>query len=340
MDTNLRRELVDIRNVSGARRAMGESSPEENQPHYHLLRKFKGDVDLLIILNTKRCYYNCSFCDLPAKSSRNTISSKSIIHQMLSVFRLYADSLDVMDRITVSNEGSVFDYNTVDSFVLAALANAITAIPNVGRLVLETRPEFVTSATLDAIQESAPRCIIDILIGFETQDDKLRNVTLGKRQSKESLTVLLDMLATRERVALTSYALVKPGFAQSDAAGIEEAQATIRYLAEQTAIRQIPLSVRLNPMYIPTTTRWGRQAQANGYLPPRLSDVFNVALWAERHGIPAYVGLSTEGLANPNQSYRCRDDFGRDLLKRAIFFNNHAPNLGNDTFPLEWICLK
>lgn len=297
------------------------------------MRKFKGEVDLLIILNTRRCYYNCSFCELPAKSGKDTISADNITQQIISVFRLYAECLDVIDRITLSNEGSVFDQRTIDSTVLVALAEAITsALPSVKRLVLETRPEFIVSNVLDAIRESAPQCTIDLLIGFETQDDKLRNITLGKRQSRESLTTALEMLGTRERMSLTSYVLVKPGLEQSDEAGIAEAKATIRYLAGQTEERRIPLSIRLNPMYIPLATRWGKRALAGGYVPPRLTDVFEIARWAEAHGIPAYIGLSTEGLAGPSQSYRCRSDFEPSLLKQVISFNARSPQLGNDTF--------
>lgn len=321
-----------IRKTSGARRPMGLSSKSTTRPHYHLLRKFKGDVDLLIILNTKRCHYNCSFCDLPTKSGLQYVTSGDIQEQLSETFSHYRDSLDVIDRLTLSNEGSVFDADTMDPSVLTQVADAAKAIPALRRLVLETRPEFVTADALEKILRIADDCIIDVLVGFETQDERIRNVTLGKRQDRESLLNFLNLLSTHERTAVTSYVLVKPGLDQDDDAAIEEARATIQYLACETQTRGVPLSIRLNPMYIPSETRWGKKAVALGYLPPRLSDVLRLARWAEAHGVPSYVGLSTEGLAESGSSYHCRDDFSKSLLKEAIQFNSSSNPLGAKDF--------
>ena len=300
---------------------MGQAADDTSATHYHLLRKFKGDVDLLLILNTMRCFYNCSFCDLPAKSSEAHIGGGEIAAQMLSGLSRYADSFDVIDRVTLSNEGSVFDQATFDPGILVEIARAIDVIPNIRRLVLETRPEFVSSERVEELLNAARHCILDILVGFETQDDRIRNVTLGKRQSRESLTAMLDALAKRNRVAVTSYVLVKPDPAQTDEEAIVEAKQTVNFLIAETSRRSIPLSVRLNPMYIANKTRWAAKIVPGQFKPPRLSDVFEIARWTEQQGVPAYVGLSTEGLAGPESSYRSRSDFSSSLLKRVIRFN-------------------
>src|SRR5437870_4532253 len=65
----------------GQTKKMGHASPVEARPHYFLLRTFKGENDLLVIFNTKRCRYQCFFCQLPAKSSRTLISGDELLSQ-------------------------------------------------------------------------------------------------------------------------------------------------------------------------------------------------------------------------------------------------------------------
>src|SRR4051794_18027211 len=82
------------------------------QPHYFLLRTFLDEQDLVIIFNTKRCRFQCDFCDLPLKSSRSFISGDKIIDQFLFVVNELKHSLSIIDRLTISNDGSVLDDST------------------------------------------------------------------------------------------------------------------------------------------------------------------------------------------------------------------------------------
>jgi radical SAM enzyme (TIGR01210 family) len=320
-----RHALADFVNsvcqTRGPKKPMGQAAPAIDRPHYYLLRKFKGDVDLLIILNTKRCHYQCDFCNLPAKSSRTFIDSEHILAQMQYVFDEVADAISVVDRVSLSNEGSVLDEATLPRSALTEFIEACTQLPACRRIVLETRLEFVTESRLRDIETLANGRVIDILTGLETINDRIRNEVLGKRQDLTSFTQGLDAIAQLEHPALTSYVLVKPDFAQTDDDAMAEATRTILYLAEQCAARSIALGVRINPMYIAEGTQWANTAQTQGYQPPRLTDVLELAEWCEAQGIPAYIGLSSEGLADETTSYRAREDFSKAHLKRAIRLN-------------------
>ena len=314
--------LVDqLRTEYGDRQPMGAGAARPESAHYTLTRRFKGQLDLLVIFNTLRCHYNCSFCNLPTKSSSIPVPYDLLIAQFESALMRHANVLHVLERMTISNEGSVLDTQTFGEAALTTILQAADRMPALTRIVLETRPEFISQAYIKLLRSCNTNAWLDFLVGFETLDDRIRNVVLGKRQSRSSLAEAMDAIASVERARLTSYILLKCDTAFSDEQGVEEAKATIRYLVAEANSRRIPLSVRINPMYIATDVRWSTKAIKGGYRPPRLTDALEVARFAEMLGADAFIGLSTEGLADEANSFRSREDFSRQLLKDAIVFN-------------------
>lgn len=306
----------------GQKKEMGNSSPAPNMPHYFLLRPFLADNDLLMVLNTKRCRYQCHFCQLPAKSSKSFIPEEMILAQIAHVFNEMRHALSVLDRVTVSNEGSLFDQDTCPLGVLRALAAAARQIPRLRRLVLETRVEFVTTeALLELRQLAGPNITLDILTGFESASPELRDKILGKKEPLPTFEAGLDRIAAGG-ASLTPYVLFKPSPKMSDAEAYAEASASIDYLVEQCGRRGIPLVVRLNPMYSANGSRWAREAAATpNYQPPRLSDVARLADEKTRQGVSMYIGLSTEGLNDGQGTFMAREDFSPKLIKPIILFN-------------------
>src|SRR4051794_4797506 len=69
-DVALATRVRRLYDAYGQRKPMGAASADPRRPHFFLLRTFRGQNDLLVILNTKRCQYQCHFCRLPAKSSK------------------------------------------------------------------------------------------------------------------------------------------------------------------------------------------------------------------------------------------------------------------------------
>jgi hypothetical protein len=300
---------------------MGKSAEHSSRPHYFLLRPFLADLDLLVILNTKRCRYRCKFCNLPAKSSAIEISAEQIAEQFLYVCREIKHALSVIDRITLSNDGSVLDADTLPLSALETIVRCSSRIRSARRLVLESRLEFASSDLIRHLQEIARHLSLDILTGFETRDEQIREKFLAKRETIEQFERGLDQIA-RTRVSLTAYVLLKPSPSMTDEAAVQEANRSITYLHEQTECRGIPLTVRLNPMYAARGTPWAAMATKDGrFAPPRLTDVLTVAQGARDRGIRIYIGLSTEGLAFSGGTYMAREDFSRNLLRQAKRFN-------------------
>jgi uncharacterized Fe-S cluster-containing MiaB family protein len=122
---------------------------------------------------------------------------------------------------------------------------------------------------------------------------------------------------------LTAYVLFKPEPTMTDAEAAAEAEASIDYLHRECQARQVPLQVRLNPMYVAQGTALAKRIAAmDDYKPPRLSDVIALAEQKRGEGLPVYLGLTSEGLSDDSDTYRGREDFTRSLLKHGIVMNS------------------
>jgi archaeosine synthase beta-subunit len=314
--------VTDLYDTCGQQKPMSHATPPPDRPHYFLLRTFLGENDLLVILNTKRCQYQCAFCRLPAKSSRTWVVDEDVVRQFRYVAGELRHGLSVVDRLTLSNEGSVLDERTLGPAALLEIVAGIGAMRRVRRIEFETRLEFVQPDVLAELKAAAPRAAIGILTGFETVDKRIRDEVLRKQEPLPMVLAGLDSIACAG-AALTAYVLFKPDPHMSDQEAYDEAASTIDYLNRQCSQRGIDLTIRLNPMYRAVGSRWAREAaRAPDYAPPKLTDVMRVAEEAAVQGTKIYIGLSAEGLADEDGTYRAREDYSASLIRHVKGFND------------------
>ncbi|KMY85553.1 putative Fe-S oxidoreductase [Candidatus Paraburkholderia calva] len=316
--------LSDLYRRFGPPKPMNSLVEDREQPHFFLHRNFLGEQDLAILFNTRRCRYQCKFCALPYKATKEWVGRDLVVRQFKNVIQEVRHSLGSFERLTIANEGSVFDDATFPRDALQEIVHSARVIPNIRKVVLESRLEFVQREVLKQFREESGKRI-DVLTGFETLDETLRDKVLGKREPLPVFLQGLDEVAAGG-AELTAYVLFKPNPAMSDAEAQREAEASIDYLIAQCAQRGIPLIIRLNPMYLSRDTPWAREALTHAeYRPPRLSDVLALAEQKQREGVRIYYGLTSEGLSDSKGTYRGREDFSTGLLKRAIVSNHQRP---------------
>jgi len=315
------KEVRQLLRRFGPAKSMSGKALSARRPQYFLLRRFLGDIDLAVILNTKRCPYQCRFCGLPNRASLKYIEAEDIVDQFIWICSQVRHSLSLLDRVSLSNDGSVFDQDTFPTKALDLIVQSINELPSVCRIIFETRLRFMSTTRVRELQRFAPRIQFDILTGYETLNERIRDEVLGKYESLEEFLKGLDRVAMAG-CALTVYVLFKPDPHMSDKAAVREASDSILYLKEQCLLRHVPLSIRLNPMYAAKGTPWAQDASdADDFLPPRLTDVLHIARQTRLSGIPIHIGLSTEGLSNRRMTYMAREDFSRDLFATAKQFN-------------------
>jgi radical SAM enzyme (TIGR01210 family) len=295
----------------GQRKPFAFSTTDHKRPKYFLLRTFAGDVDLLVILNTLKCRYNCAFCELPQASSGEWISGSNIIAQFGYVLKEVKHALSILDRVTLSNDGSILDESTIPRETILTIVCGINELRRVHTIVLESRLEFVNKDVIQQIQEAAPRARINI-----------RNKILRKSESLEEFLAGLDRVAEC-KTDLTSYIIYKPAPDMTDSEAFIEAEKSIDYLVDQCQRRSIRLSIRLNPMYCARYSVWANLAKtARNYKPPRITDIMKLAEKKVQEGISIYIGLSSEGLEEVGGSYTYREDYTPHLIGVMKLFND------------------
>lgn len=282
-------------------------------PIYHGKRNFLGKKDLVVSLDTGRCGYGkCTMCAIPGRSSRNAIPESEINGQIDWIFGNYGNEIDTFEQFSAGNEGSMLDERTFPRGSMRHLIGMANYMMGAGVLSLETRAEYIDAEGLGYIRNQFEGEVVDVAVGFESQDDSIRNTILRKGLPKELFESKVSVLGD-VGIRLTSYVMLKPSPHMTENEGIREAEETITYLAGLTERNGVDLVIYLNPTYIAEGAPIARVMHEEGYEPPRISSARCVAQWCSKLGIPAYVGLWSEGLAEPGGSY----DTSHPIERRA-----------------------
>ncbi|THB67040.1 MAG: hypothetical protein D6B27_05355 [Gammaproteobacteria bacterium] len=293
---------------------------------------------LFIVFYSMACRYSkCLGCNLPSKMSKKHIPFDDIMDQIDYIFALpeVIEKKDIIDKVIVSNNGSVLDEDTFSSTALIYLIAVLNRnFKNLKKLAVETRPEYTDLEELEfisrALKEGQAFTQLEICIGFEAFDDNIRNNVFFKGLAKE---VFEDFVAklSKYQFELKCYFMLKPVPGMSDAEGVADIAAGIDYLSEIAAKYNVSINMHLNPTYVATGTALVDSFEKGEYAPPRLQDLASAALHSKNKDITVFLGLSDEGLAVDGGSFLNSDnewmvevleEFNRtrnfDLLQKVI----------------------
>lgn len=301
------------------------SENDSLRPIYVGHRKFLGALDLVVSFYTQKCQFKCSFCNLPLQSYDGKINAEQINAQIDWVFASNFEKLQAFQQFSIGNEGSILDDKRFPLESLEYLLNKTFEMPSLKVISFETRPEYLKKEKFEQVRKLVPNMKLDVTIGFETQDNHLRQVILNKTISQklfESKVALLGELG----VSLTSYIMIKPSPTMTESEGVAEAIATIEYLKKLSIKYNVNVTAYLNATYAAKGTPLASALVANSYIPPRIQNVAEILLKTEHLGIPIYAGLWSEGNEVIAGNYEAHEDYDANLRK-AIKKCNQQGNL-------------
>ncbi len=294
-----------------------EQVNEQNfRPIYTGKRKFLGLKDLVISFYARKCPFQCSFCILPMKSHDGLVSNDSLKKQIDLVWAEYEKELTSFQQLSVGVEGSILDQERFPKEVMNYLLEQSKALSSLKVLSLETRPEYIFPATLENILNLTQAEIVDLTIGFETQEDYLREVILTKSINRKIFEKKIKILGEMG-VRMTSYVLLKPGPTMTEEEGIQEAIATIEYLAEICQKFGTDLVIYLNPVYVAEGSPLAQAFAFSNYIPVRIQSVLEVILATRYLEVPIYTGLWSENNTNRYGDYTIHSDY-EPAIRNAI----------------------
>jgi radical SAM enzyme (TIGR01210 family) len=288
-------------------------------------RSHEGEV-LFVVFYSQACRWSrCLGCNLPSKCSQRHVGYHHLMRQIDSVF----EREDVrrrgpeIDKIIFSNNGSMLDEVTFSTTALVYLfAKVNLCLPGASVVTLETRPEYVDFAELEVLSrvlnEAAAPTHLELAIGFEAFDDRVRNDVFRKGLGLEALEKLAYEVAPYG-YRLKLYFMQKPVPEMSDEDEIEDVRKAIVFLDDLSAASGVKMNMHLNPTYAADGTALAEAFARGEYTPPKLIDVTRAVLHAKNTRLSVFVGLYDEGLAVEGGSFTRSGD--EALIERLERFN-------------------
>ncbi|MBI4664399.1 MAG: hypothetical protein HY735_36855 [Verrucomicrobia bacterium] len=265
---------------------------------------------LFVVFYSQACRWSrCLGCNLPARMSQKHVSYQALISQVdyLLNHPEVQPRCSSLRKVIVSNNGSVLDEATFSSTALIYLIAKLNLhLPQMSVLCLETRAEYVDVAELEfiarALKEGATPTTLELGIGFEAFDDRIRNQVFKKGLKLEQFEALCRKVATYG-FGLKCYFMQKPVPGMTDEEAVLDTERAIDYLSEKSREYGIRINLHLNPTYVAFGTVLEQCFRKGEYSPPKLKDVARAALRAEGKPITIFLGLSDEGLACKGGSF-------------------------------------
>jgi len=251
-----------------------------------------------------------SFCSFPA-TTRELIKGPGHDNYFKS-WALSADTYQKMyqasmneagdaEKIAIFNGGSFLPSSELPDEFQYHVYEDIASRSIVKQLMIEAYPSFIAEKKLREAKEILGSTDLMVGIGFESQDDYVRNVLLKKGIDKAFFEKKVKMMQ-RLGVQVFVYAFLKaPGLTEKEA--LEETLKTIEYL-HNLGVDEIALS----SAFVPPGGELESQYRAGEFRPPWLWTVLEIIKAAQKNNWPLSVGGFEDyppPIAIPNNCPEC-----------------------------------
>jgi len=217
-------------------------------------------VDAMVaILRTTGCWWSrskgCTMCGYNL-SSMDSITGDDLLSQLEAVAERYGDEAFVK----VYTSGSFLDPNEVPMDVRERV---YSMFKGAGRLLVESRPEFVTPENL----EDAPSNLC-MALGMESSSDVVLSTMVRKGFTVADHLRAVDVLQKRG-IPIRNYLLLKPMY-MSEMEAMEDVLASVRFCAHYSE------DISINPINVQKDTDVERLWRRGEYRPPYLWSLVEV----------------------------------------------------------------
>jgi radical SAM enzyme (TIGR01210 family) len=255
----------------------------------------------------------CPFCSFPA-FSRHVIRGPG--HEddfkpwtldaetYMEMYRRSVDDAAPYERLAIFNGGSFFPNAELPDAFQRFVYEDVAAKTSIKQLMVEAYPQFITENKLAQAKERLPHTDFMVGIGFESQDDFVRNSLLKKRISRKDFEAKVRLMQSME-IQVFAYAFLQaPGL--NDKQSLDEAIATCRYLT-QLGVDEIALSCA----FVPPGSILEEMYNRGTFRPPRLWSILEIQEIGEQEGWPLTIGGFDDfppPVAGPSNCDRCDED--------------------------------
>jgi radical SAM enzyme (TIGR01210 family) len=300
----------------------------------------EGQVLFLVFFTLACRYSKCTGCNLPSIMSNIYVDYKDLMTQADDLFNRILNDTDkqIIKKIILSNNGSVLDEDTFSTTALIYLISQINLhCPNVEVVTIETRPEYVDIEELEviarALLEGQTPTALEVAIGFEAFDEKIRNEIFNKGLSFEKIDQLASNLSKinekfvkknprgYRKMKLKTYFMLKPIHGITDKHAVTDVMNGINYLHDLASKYNMEINMHLNPTFVARGTPLEEEFRKGNFYPPSLALTREAMLFAKNKNISLFVGLNDEGLAVEGGTFSCKTPEEKILYQKIEGFN-------------------
>lgn len=168
---------------------------------------------LTIILRTSGCWWGkvggCTMCGYVYDSAHTILTDDELISQFNSALQKASKLENYMIKIFTS--GSFLDAKEVNLNVRQQILEKIDSNSSVFKVVVESRPEFMTDEILKLCKSHLLQTQFEVAIGLETSSDLIRKNSINKAFSLDNF-ILAAQNAKNNQLSLKTYLMLKPLF--------------------------------------------------------------------------------------------------------------------------------
>ncbi len=298
--------------------------------------KRKLTARLLILLPGKGCEWaektgGCTMCGFPAKTREigKSLSGNDLV--ALTKIALHMSSAQDVYNVTIFNGGSFLNKNEISLDAQRKILRLLNKIPTIQKIFIETRAEFVTQETIEAIKKEIGDKKLVVAVGLESQDDKIRNGYIRKGLSKQDYERAISVLK-QQKIRSVAYVFLKPIYLSEKDAIIETVK-TIKY-----AFSVGTDEIALESAFIQEGTLMERLFKEKKFKPPWLWSIIEVI--KETHSLgPVHVGGFNDEpppIAIPQNCPSCSKFVSEAIEKYRQTYNVECIEYLDCTCKQEW----
>ncbi len=211
-----------------------------------------GKRAMVAIFRTSGCAWRkCTMCNYASESYHGKINDNVIYSQLEEALSCY----DGEEIVKLYTSGSFLDEREIPR---SARRKIIESFEDAEKIVIESRPEFITEENLADILDFSD--VVEVAIGLETVSDDVRLRAINKgftlKDFEKSTAILKE-----HGFGIRTYILLKPPFLYEKEA-IEDAIKSVKYAKEFSDV------VSINPMNVQKNTLVEKMFKDGEYDPP------------------------------------------------------------------------
>lgn len=191
----------------------------------------------------------CNHCDIGAGEGWqfDTVSNKS----RLEFFKThYGNDIKDIEHLIIYNSGSVLNRKEISLETLDIILGFVSELKKCKIISFDSREQFITKENLDyIISKLRNDQQVRVVLGVESQDDKVRMINLNKNMSKESIEKAFRILEEYHgKVGMDFNILFQPPEYVGEKA-IDESVKTLKYGLQLSKWYNVPVDFNFHPYY-------------------------------------------------------------------------------------------